>query len=253
MVVEILQDEVEGFQVFFDVGACEVKRTDEVLCILVVHFIQNTAPFCGEALDTLHTLGLDHFNELLSELLLALVMLSPYTGQLAHNNRLVLWTFIQQQRQFFLKSNLLRRRGFLEELPVDNLRELLEQLWLEVVNLDGFIDFFNEAVLKVWIFVNDASIKHNAVLEGYIFADVAIFADDAFVDTWIVLDFAVLANVDVVGKISAVCDFGASSYEFVELADSEDFVLRGFLKLNESLIIVHRIGIQIPAYKVHIG
>lgn len=126
--VEILQDEVEGFQVFFDVGACEVKRTDEVLGILVVHFVQNAAPFCGEALDTLHALRLDHFNEFLSELLLALVMLPPYSGKLAHNNRLVLWTFIQQQCQFLLKSNLLRRRGFLEELPVDNLRELLEQL-----------------------------------------------------------------------------------------------------------------------------
>lgn len=128
MVVEILQNEVEGFQVFFDVGACEVKRTDEVLGILVVHFVQNAAPFCGEALDTLHALWLDHFNELLGELLLALVVLPPYSGQLAHNNRLVLWTFIQQQCQFLLKSNLLRRRGFLEELPVDNLRELLEQL-----------------------------------------------------------------------------------------------------------------------------
>lgn len=125
--VEILQDEVEGFQVFFDVGACEVKRTDEVLGILVVHFVQNAAPFCGEALDTLYALWLDHFNEFLSELLLALVVLPPYSGQLADNNRLVLWTFIQQQCQFLLKSNLLRRRGFLEKLPVDNLRELLEQ------------------------------------------------------------------------------------------------------------------------------
>lgn len=121
------------------------------------------------------------------------------------------------------------------------------------MDLDSFVDLFNEAVLKVRVFIDHASIKHNTVVEGYIFADVAILADDGFVDIGIVLDFAVLADVDVVGECSAVCYFGAFPYEFVELADSEDFVLRVFLKLNESLIIVHRIGIQIPADKVHIG
>lgn len=44
--VEILQDEVEGFQVFLDIGACEVEGIDEILGILVVHFVQNAAPFC---------------------------------------------------------------------------------------------------------------------------------------------------------------------------------------------------------------
>ena len=31
MVVEVLQDQVKGFQVLLDIGACEVEGTDEVL------------------------------------------------------------------------------------------------------------------------------------------------------------------------------------------------------------------------------
>lgn len=119
--VEILQDEVEGFEVFFDVGACEVEGADEVLRFLVVYFVQNAAPFRCEALDSLNALRLDHFDEFLRELLFALVVLPPNTGQLTDNNSLILWTFVQQLGQFLLKSNLLRRRGFLEELPIDNL------------------------------------------------------------------------------------------------------------------------------------
>lgn len=61
-----------------------------------------------------------------------------------------------------------------------------------------------------------------------------------------------MSDIDVVGKSGAVCDLGASSYEFVELADREHFVLSASLELNQSLIFVHRIGTQIPADKVHI-
>ena len=176
--VEVLQDQVEGFQVLLDIGACEVEGTDEVLRVLVVHFVQNAAPFCGQAFDSLHALRLDHFNELFCEFLLTLVVLSPDAGELTHDNGLVFRSFIQQQCQFLLKGNLLWRWGFLEELPVDKLGELLKELCLEVVNFDGFVDLLNEAVLKVRVFVDDASIKHNTVVEGHILADLAVLADD---------------------------------------------------------------------------
>lgn len=109
-------------------------------------------------------------------------MLSPNTGEFTHNNGLIFWTFIKQKCQFLLKSNLLRRRSFLEELPVDNLHELLEELRLEVVNLDGFVYFLNETVLKVRVFIDNTSFKDNTVVEDHIFADMAILADDGFED-----------------------------------------------------------------------
>lgn len=62
-----------------------------------------------------------------------------------------------------------------------------------------------------------------------------------------------MSDIDVVGKCRAVCDLSASSYEFIEFSYSEYFILIASLKLNQPFIIVHRIGIQIPADKVHIG
>jgi hypothetical protein len=58
-VVEVLQDEVEGFEVFFDVGAGVVQGVDDVLLVLVVHLVQDASPDLSEVLNSLHALRFD--------------------------------------------------------------------------------------------------------------------------------------------------------------------------------------------------
>lgn len=57
--VEVLEDQVECFEVFFDVGAGVVKRVDDVLLVLVMDFVQDASPKLSEALYSFHSLWLD--------------------------------------------------------------------------------------------------------------------------------------------------------------------------------------------------
>ena len=63
----------------------------------------------------------------------------------------------------------------MKKLAVNQPFILFKKIVFEVVNFSGFIDFFNEAILKTSILVESASVEHNAILQANVFIYYAIF------------------------------------------------------------------------------
>ena len=77
---------MESLEIFFDVAAGVIERVDDVLLVFVVYLVQDAPPELRETLDSLHSLRLDEYEELLGKLTLRLFKLPSYPNQLADND-----------------------------------------------------------------------------------------------------------------------------------------------------------------------